>query len=302
MYISNRIILEALDAQNKSLLKSNPNRFVLDSNSINCFLKDIHHNFKFSNRKYRKHSYIIDKTNLYIILFSQFPIACSDLQIFDSKFVTDSDKVNFLMESLFCNYSNNILSILNLVINGFDYQASILIRNTIELSFLIVTLLIDPSKISIYCELANHYDYQVWRKNFSFKSLNDFLENYENKITKHHTKLTNSMKSWRKNIYSFYSEHTHNAVLPSIIFCRSSPINDKMYMNLFGTYSTRIDKILEELDFVLYYTMLMIFYNLQYKYKYKPDYQNVSWIVLSELYVLLNHLTLSHLSNQDNLS
>lgn len=245
MYISNHLILKALDAQNKALLKSNPNQLILDSDSINILLKDIHHNFKFSNHKYQKHSYIIDKTNLYIILFSHFPIACSELQIFDSKFVPNSKKVNFLMESFLCNFSNNILSILNLVINGFDYQASILIRNTVELSFLMMTLLIDSSKIKTYCNLANHNNPQVWRKNFSFKSLNDFLENYENKITKQHTELTNNMKSWRKNIYSLYSEHTHNAVLPSVVFSRSSPINDKMYINLFGTYATRIDKLLE---------------------------------------------------------
>lgn len=287
MYITNNKIIDMIDEKRKLLLFYNPNQFVLDIDYINDILDTV-----YNNSLTNKNSYIIDKINLYIILFSHLSLACDELKIFNNNFIEKSDKLNILMKSLFCNYSNDILSILNLVTNGFDYQASILMRSTVELSFLIISLIFEPSKLDLYYNLSENYNHKIWVDNFSFKSLNKLIEKCEKPIYQNDTKFRNEIKSWRKKIYTFYSGHTHNSLLSSLIFSYSYPKNDKIGLNLFGTFITRIDEILEELDFTLFYTMLIIFYNLQYNYKYLPEYKNTTWITLSQLYLVLKDLTI----------
>lgn len=303
MYFKNEEIKTTIEIVNILFKQSNlkyKDGFNIDY--LESILDEIYTGEKYHIKHSKKASYLMDKTQLFIIFFSHLSLACIELNLFENDDIPDSKRLNFLLTAMFSNYSNTLIKLLDSVKDGYDYQASLLIRPLIELSFLIVSLLIDNDKLYLYFSLEENYDKELWENNFSFSSLNSLLSEYEKEFTNNSDKeFIKDLRTWRKNIYKFYSGHTHNAGLPTTVFAYSHPENDEdfMHLNMFGKYVTRIEYLLRDIEMVLYYTMFLVFSNLEKKYYPKPDHSNQTWSILASIYFTLEVLIYKNAYNEE---
>lgn len=139
-------------------------------------------------------------------------------------------------ETLFTSISNDCLSIIKLLENGFEFQARILARNLFELVYTLLVVIINKDKCKVYfdsAKLENGYD--MWNKYFRMSKLNEELYNFEKKSD---SKYAEMMKKARRRIYSEYSSYSHNDFIYSFVGCHSIDLeNDLVNYNLWGNYN-----------------------------------------------------------------
>lgn len=162
--------------------------------------------------------------------------------------------------SLLTNISNDILAIVKLVDNGFEFQANLIIRNLIELLYTLLVALINKEKRKEYFNsgmLQN--EYSVWNKNFRMNKMSEELAKYESKIFDE--KIREELKVMRKQTYQYYSSYIHNDYAFCVLSCYSpKQENSKeepfLEYNLWGKYNYAGKKILKELNINLWMIML----------------------------------------------
>ena len=162
--------------------------------------------------------------------------------------------------SLLTNISNDILAIVKLVDNGFEFQANLIIRNLIELLYTLLVALINKEKRKEYFNsgmLQN--EYSVWNKNFRMNKMSEELAKYESKIFDE--KIREELKVMRKQTYQYYSSYIHNDYAFCVLSCYSpkqenSKEEPSLEYNLWGKYNYAGKKILKELNINLWMIML----------------------------------------------
>ena len=160
-----------------------------------------------------------------------------------------------LFASNFITISNSILAIKKLLCEGLDCQANILIRQLIEICMLLLNITIDKEKADVLKDInKSNENKNIWRKYFSPSALNKTIEKYEG------TFLT----EWRKEIYGWYSNYVHNNFLSMhiIMYAKNNNSEDLLKVNVWGSYVSRVNDILDNVIMVLWYTMKMFFYVL----------------------------------------
>lgn len=94
-------------------------------------------------------------------------------------------QIRFIFNLLFTFISNSALAITKLALDGLDYQAYTLLRNLDELCYTLLNIMIDSDKrIALYDSGKNENGYEIWRKFFSMKKLNETVNGYLGKINK----------------------------------------------------------------------------------------------------------------------
>lgn len=166
-------------------------------------------------------------------------------------------------QTLFTNISNDCLSIVNMLDNGFEFQAKILARNLFELIYTLLTVIINKEKCKKYFEAARlENGYEVWNKNFRMSKLNEEIYNYEKKVD---LELADIMKKARTRIYSEYSSYAHNDFLYCFIGCHSTNKETEFtHYNLWGNYNYNAINILESINRLLW-MMFLYFENMMSK-------------------------------------
>ena len=162
----------------------------------------------------------------------------------------------YSFQALFAGISNTTLAIIKLAQDGLDYQASCLIRNLYELCFTMLAIIVDPIKREMFVKGSiEELSFETWKKYFTFKKLDNTIHNYEKRIS---MAFDNDefLKNWRRKHYQNFSSYVHNDFLSLFCYGYSLPSDDEdiMNINLFGTYSTRIDIISANTNALLWYT------------------------------------------------
>lgn len=184
-------------------------------------------------------------------------IACafyfSEEHIINEEYKHDS----IIYFSLLTNISNGILSVVELVENGFEYQANILIRNVYELVYTFLIVLINKEKRIKYFDSAKlENEYTTWNQNFRMSKLNDELLKYEKTIFD--KDFAEELKIKRIKSYQEYSSYSHNDYIRCYLGCYSpdrihySDEEPILRYNLWGTYNYDAKKILSSLNYLMW--------------------------------------------------
>lgn len=177
--------------------------------------------------------------------------------------VEDIKKYAIVYQTLFTNISNDCLSIVNMLDNGFEFQARILARNLFELIYTLLSVIINKEKCKNYFESAQlENGYEVWNNNFRMSKLNEEIYNYEKKAD---LKLANKMKKARTRTYSEYSSYAHNDFAHCFIGCHSTNKETEFtHYNLWGNYNYNAINILQSINYLLW-MMFLYFENMMSK-------------------------------------
>ncbi len=160
-------------------------------------------------------------------------------------------------QTLLTNISNDCLAIINMLDNGFEFQARILARNLFELIYTLLITVIDKDKCTQYFESASlENGYEIWNKYFRISKLNEQLYNYEKKED---IEFAEMMKDIRKKTYSEYSSYAHNDFLYCFIGCHSTDRETEFTnYNLWGNYNYNAKSILESINELLWMMFLYL--------------------------------------------
>lgn len=184
---------------------------------------------------------LIDIIELYCLYYGIMSIATM------SKPEGEKIREKSLFSSIFSNIANSVLSIKNLANKGLDYQANVIIRQLFEMSMILLNVGIDKEKadILISTEMTEE-NMKIWRKYFSPKALNKTIEAFEGDF----------LSDWRKREYSWYSNYAHNEFLSFFAFSFAKPQqeNEILISNIWGGYVSRVNVILKNMMFILWYT------------------------------------------------
>lgn len=185
--------------------------------------------------------------------------------------------------SLLTNISNDILGIVTLVDNGFEFQAKILFRNLMELVYTFLIMIINNQKRKEYFDSGRLENaYAIWQKNLKMSKLNEELSNYENIVFD--DELQKEMKEKRTELYKYYSSFVHNDFIYTFISCFSfNKKTEDLNYNLWGTYNYGGKDILESLN-ILIWIYLMYFKNIIAK----TDYFNRNNYITKENFIYWN--------------
>lgn len=150
-------------------------------------------------------------------------------------------KQKALFSSIFSNIANSILSKKYLIYKGLDYQANVIIRQLFEVGMILLNIGIDDNKAEILVNTEmNEDNMKIWKKYFSPKALNKTIESIEGEF----------FSSWRKKIYSWYSNYTHNEFLSLFLFSftklKDMIVDDKELWNFAGYIFLITDKYFEQ--------------------------------------------------------
>lgn len=162
--------------------------------------------------------------------------------------------------SLLTNISNAILAIVQLVDNGFEFQANLIMRNLMELLYTLLVVLINKEKRKEYFDsgmLQN--EYSVWNKNFRMTRMSEELSEYESDFFDE--EFIEKLRVMRKEIYQYYSSYIHNDYAFCALSCYSPKQDDSdeepyLEYNLWGRYNYAGKKILNELNRNMWIIML----------------------------------------------
>lgn len=163
--------------------------------------------------------------------------------------------------SLLTNISNDILSVIDLVENGFEFQANILIRNLFELVYTFLVVLINKEKRIKYFDSARlENEYVIWNQNFRMSKLNDELLKYEKTIFD--KEFAEELKIKRTKSYQEYSSYSHNDYIRCCLGCYSpdrihySDEEPILRYNLWGVYNYDAKKILSSLNYLMWMSFM----------------------------------------------
>lgn len=203
----------------------------------------------------------------------------------DEKYKKDS----LVYFSLLTNISNDILSVVNLIDNGFEFQANIIMRNLFELVYSFLVVLINKEiRIKYFDSAKFENEYTIWNKYFRMSKLNDELSKYEKEIFD--KDFANELKDKRIEAYKRYSSYSHNDCLTCYIGCHSpdrlhySEEDPHLFYNLWGAYNYDANKILNSLNYLMWMSF-MYFRDIISN----PDYFKKDNYISKENYIYWNN-------------
>lgn len=187
-----------------------------------------------------------------------------------SMLVTKDENNNHIRTCAFAltaTITNTSLSITKLACAGLDFQANVLFRNLFETCLLLFSILINREKGLTYFNSAKlNNGHVIWKQNFSMKKLNEEILSFEKqhvkygKNEKEDALLLSVMHKWRKNAYQYLSAHVHNGIMPCFMGTYCLPDNnDNMALNLLGQKATRIEVILNDMNFLHLWATTIIY-------------------------------------------
>jgi hypothetical protein len=168
--------------------------------------------------------------------------------------------LQYIFIGFFVQVSNTLSCILSLVKDGFDYQASILVRNLIDISYTLLTLIIDEESRGKFLDAARKSDERtVWHKYFRFERMEKIIWKYISSLGDESEVLF--LKNMGSEIYHWLSSFVHNDFISIFLYSYSEfeDENDEITINLRGSRVTRVSKILwQVIDIMFLVDMLFI--------------------------------------------
>lgn len=246
---------EQFDLLYKFVIDKHSIAFSLNEKNADEYLELLNEWTSFCNQ-YDDDKYLVDAVLLYCMFWGI--ITFSSLQECKEN---DDVKTRMCIATLSNTITNNILSIYRLYVSNLEYQAGIIVRNTVELCFQLIVIIIDCEKRKAYMEADTEVDeYQTWRRFFTVKKMNERIIQYEDE-TKTSEELSFLIK-WRENLYSFYSSFAHNSYSTALAYFYI-PLDiksDQLFPNIWGFNGKSVSCVLREMADLIFWTSIM-FYN-----------------------------------------
>ena len=287
------------------------NSVYFNETSRNLKISDIDSFISLLNYRRKEFSKDIFKEN-YIELISSYIalLACSKLsiglissikskvKIFPLDFILEDNlpEPNFAFGTLFTLISNELLSIVNLILDGMEYPARPLIRSLNELCMLSIVLLSDPDKRKIYYSSQNFEDDRKnWYKYFTPAKLNDSILGLKNNFDLEQQIIINEYYNCNKHAQELYSQSTHSTYINNFLGAYPNNIyddNTRIY-SIFG-YPSKSAKntlfyLFEFIHFTLSSVRLIIERQLNLKFPSVVEFNE--FLVLEDImYICMAHL------------
>lgn len=219
-----------------------------------------------------EHLYLqTDLANLAIsvsFLFEQ-ALATSDSLFKDTK-------QNRVLSHLFGQLINQGLAILELSQMGFDTQARIILRATLELSCLTMVLAADQKLLSEYADLEMEEKdaKKTWAKHFTLGRLTKKLAEIESRIP-FDKRYHQAIRSENLNTYSMLSMFVHSSAMATLIGGYAVPFDksETLISNTFGKVSDASGQTLATLYFTMH-NLISLFPEILLNYRlvaFRPD-------------------------------
>lgn len=213
---------------------------------------------------------------------------------------------NLILRNLLIQITNNLLSIIRLVTDGLEHSARIIFRSNCELIWLTSIVLYDKEKMFLYSSSTNSKKQKyAWNELLKPSKLKELISDIEKKVGFDH-QLATRMIEVRKSIYKFNSEVSHNSYVQSMVSSYSPNFNEdgNVYSTLYGNTSRGCLDLINNLNDLLFYFIIFVFFTIIEKHHYKIKESNSIWIQTLELKesyvnVYLNLKVLSDYLNHD---
>lgn len=165
-----------------------------------------------------------------------------------------------LFSGIFNTIANDILAIINLLLDGLEYQAYIVLRNLYEVSLTLLVIMLDNNKRDLYFASAkNENEYEVWKRYFTHKRIDEALKAYEETLA--FGEELSLLREWRISSYEKYSGYVHNNFFNMLSHSMTSPLtndeNEILDCAVWGGVISRANRILMDMADLLYYTDLL---------------------------------------------
>jgi hypothetical protein len=197
---------------------------------------------------------------------------------------------NIVLESLLVNVTNQCFSILNLSTYGYTWPARIVLRTTLELTWLTIVLVNERDKMLHYCQpLDDEEERNLFHKHFSGNKLQKALTGIERNL--HFADDIRLLYSnARSEAYSFFTKHVHNSYAATITGTRAPSIEnpDTLEYALFGIPSMTARGVISNLNQqVLFYLIGVLLSSLKISHSFNAVKLWDDIVTLRECFVRL---------------
>lgn len=158
----------------------------------------------------------------------------------------------------FVQISNTLTCILRLAKDGYDYQATILIRNLIDISYTLLTLMVDEECRTNFLEAARtNNEKTIWYKYFRFEKMEKTIWKYISSIGDENE--IDFIKGKGSEIYHWLSSFVHNDFKNIFLYSysESKDENEVIKINLQGQYVSRVSTILMMVIEIMFFIDLL---------------------------------------------
>lgn len=209
-------------------------------------------------------------------------------QLFKTNWIDESGipDPNFIFESTMIQISNYSFSIFNLIQLGLDNPARSLIRILTELFHQSLVLFSNPQDMLNYTVPdTSKESNEMWFKLFGKGKLTRKLEKLEDQLG-FDKQLILELRETRKSNFEFYSQAVHNSCLATVVGSQAwSFEEDKSHLALFGGVNSAIKTPLDQLNYEIWYFLLMFTTILEKMHGAAPqDLKSQSWPEIWALY------------------
>lgn len=263
--------------------------------------KLFHSNRRDSRKYYKKKSLQNDYNSIYLACISFLALSvyhegAYEEELLPVNWLSESGKPNpnFVLRRLLTSLLNDSLAIKFLLKEGFDVQARILLRSTLELTWQILILFYNRDDFSRYCKAE--FSDEIKKTYFSLFSRDktyNKLKEIESALTNEFEhEMLNSLKKHRQENFDFYSHIAHNS-FNSVVFGSMNfiPNTDGLTDGIFGGVTEATEQTLKALNYNLWY-FIMIFIAIMVA-KYRKNLTNLEGEFWGEVFILYSFIKLS---------
>ena len=216
------------------------------------------------------------KNELSIAYFGSLVIALTALKVADTQnprpidakwlFPEKSVDPNLVLEGLLVNIANQCLSTINLATSGFAWSARIILRSTLELTWLTLVLVNQREKMLRYCEgVEDEKERDLFHKYFSGGKLMKELSKIEESLF-FAEDISKLLSNARSETYTLFTKHVHNSFTATILGTRAPSITQPKEFEyaLFSVPSTSARGVVSSLNHqVLFYLIALLLPSLK---------------------------------------
>lgn len=166
--------------------------------------------------------------------------------------------MQYIVIGFFVQISNTLTCIFRLAKDGYDYQATILIRNLIDISYTLLTLMVDEESRTNFIEATRTSNEKtIWYKYFRFEKMEKNIWKYISSIGDESE--INFIKGKGSEIYHWLSSFVHNDFKNIFLYSysESKDENEEIKINLQGQYVSRVSTILMMVIDIMFFTDLL---------------------------------------------
>jgi hypothetical protein len=277
-----KIIRKKIKEFNKKMMKKDK------KGSFSLSHREVQHSIKYIFKYNRKN---IRLSNIYfkldfsvaytgIVYFAYLSLAFYQDDKMNNPLPEKNNEVdgNLVISNLLVQFTNHSLSIVKLIEHGLDSSSRPLLRVLFELASTILVLLKDEMLLTEYCKGNDEKAAsKFWDKNFSRGKLARLLSNLELDMGLDQD-LVNELGNWRIGAFKDYSASVHSSYHASMLGAYSfSFCEDTMGSGLAGKTTAASNRVIKDLNWLLFYMSALLFPILIKIHDFKPKIENELW-------------------------